>query len=643
MKNVTNTFKDDIRTYGRQLDFKIKVNNIEKDMDDFNYLKPSFHADLFKTVMYEIEIDSKNELEKKAKINIEAGVKVNEPIYQYINYNTYTVNGCERQEDTLSYIVKAYDKMVESMIDYDLELTEKIKLREYLIAICQRLGWDTSNIPAIFINSEKLVDPNLHREIGYTFRDTLDEIATLSCSFLLFIDDEFRMIYPTETEEIIDETYLDEDSITIGEKYFINSLVFSRAEESDNIYRKNNENIETNGLHEYRISDNQLLSTNDRDLYIDEMFNYLKTFEFYTFDVKTKGILFLEACDRFSFQLSGKTYTTILLNDEINFDDGLTEDIYTDKPEETETDYKYADTTDKRINQAYILVDKQNQKITQLTQETTENSEKLTQVEQTVDGVTTEIKDTTDEIQDKITTIENKIDGIVLDKTVTGGQNLIRNSVGYFGNEYWQIDDENEGNVINNTSSDVKQNSTSGSALELQAETIYQNINEIQNGEYYLSFNYKVTKENTICSLKINNEEIELTKQNWTEVERLINVTTNSIKIEITSDIASSLLITDLMLSAGNIKVSWSQNSNESYSDGVQIGKGLKIKSTGSDTELNADAEGINVKNTSTGNNVAEFTKYGTTTEELTVNKNIELANSLLIQKVGEQTWLCSL
>lgn len=419
MKNVTNTFKDDIRTYGRQLDFKIKVNDIETDMDDFNYLKPSFHADLFKTVMYEIEIDSKNELEKKAKINIEAGVKVNEPIYQYINYNTYTVNGCERQEDTLSYIVKAYDKMLEAMIDYDLELTEKIKLREYLIAICQRLGWDTSNIPAIFINSEKLVDPNLHREIGYTFRDALDEIATLSCSFLLFINDEFCMIYPTETNQIIDESYLNEDSITIGERYFINSLVFSRAEESDNIYRKDDGNIEINGLHEYRISDNQLLSTNDRDLYIDEMFNYLKTFEFYIFDVKTKGILFLEACDRFSFKLNEKIYTTILLNDEINFDDGLTEDIYTDKPNETETDYKYADSTDKKINQTYILVDKQNQKITQLANQTTEHEEKITQVEQDIDSIKQSVNNTIDYKREK--------EGITeIHLTDAGNQNVLK-------------------------------------------------------------------------------------------------------------------------------------------------------------------------------------------------------------------------
>lgn len=387
MKNVTVAFKTDIRTYGRQLDFKIKINDVADDTDNYNYLKPAFHSSLFKTIMHELEIDTKNSLAKGTKINVQAGVKLNEEDYNYITYNSYFVKDCERQEDTNSFIVKAYDKMLESMIDYDLELTEKIKLRSYLLIICNRMGWNTENIPAIFINSEKLIDPNLHRGIGYTFRDALDEIATLSCSFLLFINDDFHLIYTTETNESIDETYLNEDSVTIGEKYFINSLVFARAEESDNIFRKDDTSIEKDGLHEYRISDNQLLSTNDRDLYIDEMFEYLKTFEFYIFDIKTKGILFLEPCDKFSFNLGDIEYSTILLNSEVSFDNGLTEDIYTEKSAESETEYKYADSTDMRINQAYILVDKQNLKIQQLTNESSEHEEKLSIHEQDINGL----------------------------------------------------------------------------------------------------------------------------------------------------------------------------------------------------------------------------------------------------------------
>ena len=147
-------------------------------------------------------------------------------------------------------------------------------------------------------------------------------------------------------------------------------------------------------MHEYRISDNQLLSTNDRADYIDAMFNYLKTLSFYIFDVQSKGILFLEVCDIFNFVLNEVTYKTILLNNEIELDDGLSEKLYIDEPEETETEYKYADSTDKKINQTYILVDKQNQKITQLAEQTTEHETKLTQQEQDINGIKTKVENT---------------------------------------------------------------------------------------------------------------------------------------------------------------------------------------------------------------------------------------------------------
>lgn len=396
MIKVNDDFKIDLRTYGRQFDVKLKVNDIDMSSDNLNYIKPAFYSTLFKTIMHQIEIDSNIYIPVNAKINGKIGVKLNEKKYNYIDLNTYYVKSCERQEDTNSYRILAYTKMQEAMIENKLNLSEKLTVRNYLIKICNKLNWDTTNIPKTFINSEKLLDPTLHTGIGYTYRDILDEIATITCSFLLFKGEELYLIYPAETNESIDETYLDEDNITIGDLFFINSLVFARAEESDNIYRKDDESIQENGLHEFRISDNQLLSTNDRDLYIDEMFNYLRTLNFYTFDVQSKGILFLEPCDIFDFVLSGITYKTILLNNEIDLEDGLTEKLYTDKPEETETEYKYADTTDKKINKTYILVDKQNKKITQLTTEVAEHEDKITQVEQDVDGITQKVENIVD-------------------------------------------------------------------------------------------------------------------------------------------------------------------------------------------------------------------------------------------------------
>ena len=408
MRNVTDNFKIDLRTYGRQLDPKIKVNDENFDTDNLNYIKPAFYASLFKTIMHQVEIDSKVLMIANTKISITLGVKLNEKSYEYINFGNFYVKTCERQEDTNSYRIIAYTKMKEAMIDYDLNITEKIELRDYLIRICQRLGWNTENIPATFINSTKLIDPTLHAGIDYTFRDALDEIATISCSFLLFKDDDFYLMYLTQVDANIDESYLDEDNITIGEKYFINSLVFSRAEGSDNIYRKDDSNIALNGLHEYKISDCQLLSTNDRSDYIDEMFDYLKTLEFYIFDIQSKGILFLEACDMFNLTLNGVTYPTVLLNDEINIEDGLTESLYLDEPEETETEYKYADSTDKKINQTYLMVDKQNQKIESVISNVDDQNQKISVVEQTVNELNSKISDIAD-----ITASKESLNGTV--------------------------------------------------------------------------------------------------------------------------------------------------------------------------------------------------------------------------------------
>ncbi len=393
MINVPESFKIDLKTYGRQFNIKLKVNNSDFNADNLNSIKPSFTTPLFKTIMHQIELDSKVYIPKDTKISGRIGIKVNEKVYKYIDLNTYYVHTCERQEDTNSYRIIAYTKMKEAMIDYDLELAEKLTTRNYLIAICERFGWNTDNIPATFINSEKMVDPNLHTGIKYSFRDALDELATITCSFLFFNGDNFYLKYFTETNETIDESYLDEDNVTVGEKYFINSLVFSRAEESDNIYRKDDNSITENGLHEYRISDCQLLSTNDRADYIDEMFNYLKTLEFYIFDIQSKGILFLETCDIFNLKLNNVTYKTVLLNDEINIDDGLTENLYLDKPEETETEYKYADETDKKIDQTNLNVNKQGKKIEGIISQIGDRSEKTTTITADIDGLNSKVEE----------------------------------------------------------------------------------------------------------------------------------------------------------------------------------------------------------------------------------------------------------
>ncbi len=635
MRNVVDDFKIDLRTYGRQLDAKVKVNDIDFDSDNLNYIKPAFNTSLFKTIMHQVEIDSKVLMSTDTKINIKLGIKLNEKNYKYIDLGTYYVKTCERQEDTNSYRVIAYTRMKDAMIDYDLEITEKIPVRDYLIRICQRLGWNTDNIPATFINSTKLIDPTLHVGINYTFRDVLDEIATISCSFLLFKDDGFYLMYLTETDANIDESYLDEDNITIGEKYFINSLVFSRAEESDNIYRKDDYSISLNGLHEYRISDCQLLSTNDRVDYIDEMFNYLKTLEFYIFDIQSKGILFLEACDIFNLVLNEVKYKTILLNDEINIEDGLKENLYLDEPEETETEYKYADSTDKKVNQAYILVDKQNQKITQLVNQTTEHEEKITQHEQTIDGM----KDTIvsrDEITEQINELKQTIEGLNQTLTQGGGDNIF-----YYAKEFWTGNTEEDvANLEEYTDTDIQQNSVSGMGYTINKGWSKQKV-QVKNDNYVISLKYKKLVDLATGYILLNGTRYDLTETNWAELVIKEKIDTNVVDLEIYSDTDGAFKIFDLMGNVGTEKQIWMQNPNETRTDTVSIGKGIQVNSSAMNTYTRIDADGNRTFNSATGEVVMEATDKGVSAKE--VKADAGQIGGIFIQEIDGQTWISSL
>ena len=371
MYNVVNNFLTNIAKYGRQFDVQAELVGKNKTLSvyDINVFKHRFNASLFQSVMRVIEIDSNYQIQKDTVVNPKLGIKF-EPGQTILNYdyliynNTYkTLEDAEYDEDNRAYVALAYDKMHEAMIEYDLQLTYPITVRNLLVAICTRLGWSTSGIPASFINSTTQITLDVFSGINYTFRDVLDEIAKVTCSFPCFIADVFTLKYITETNKTINNDYLSEDNLTFTKEYFINSVVFARAENSDTYYRKDDADIEENGLHEYRLSDLQILSTDNRSAFMDEMYTYLRTLRFWIFDVQTKGVFIFDIADRFTIQTDNASYSVVLLNAEGTVEQGLSEHLYADEPEETETDYTYSTDDEKKDNLTRLLVDKTKQEI----------------------------------------------------------------------------------------------------------------------------------------------------------------------------------------------------------------------------------------------------------------------------------------
>lgn len=234
-------------------------------------------------------------------------------------------------------------------------------------------------------------------------------------------------------------------------------------------------------------------------------------------------------------------------------------------------------------------------------------------------------------LQKKYDDLMLKVDGLTNTMSNTGGANLLRNSVGYFDNDYWQ------GKIVTINSTEIKNNSISGSALYLQNETISQEI-QVKNGNYNISFIYKKVKSAATCNIKINGTKYNLDSNDIYEFEKNIKVTNNLIKIKFESDTINSCWITDLLVILGNKKQTWTQNQNETTSDTVKIGKGIQVESSSTNTYTRIDSDGNRTYNKTTGEVVSEQTDKGTLTKELTVK---DLANmcGCIVNNVDDQVW----
>ena len=166
----------------------------------------------------------------------------------------------------------------------------------------------------------------------------------------------------------------------------------------------------------------------------------------------------------------------------------------------------------------------------------------------------------------------------------------------------------------------------------------------IPNNVYTVSFLYKkIGAALTNASVKINGEEYELTATEWTKFQQSLVVTTNHLEVEFIADTDNTLYVADLLGNLGEVADIWTQNPNETRTDTVKIGKGIEVISSVQDTKLKADADGVRIVEVSNENNVvAEFTKDGTRIKKLIAENQAQIAG-ILIQQIGDQTWISSL
>ena len=228
MKSHTSEFKEEIKTLGKQQSVRITytLNNeqIILTNEDINSATPNYEASLLKSVMKVLELDSNVSIPKGTEIKFEYGLLVN-GAYEYLNYGTYIIKKNKKQEDTLSYKITCYDKMLYSMKDYEhIDIPYPCTIKQYLVALCNKIGLQFKD--SDFANANREITSELfmtinedgtYSSMGYTYRDVLDQIAEVTGGCIcLTLDDKVEVRYINETNDTIDEEYINDVNVNFG-------------------------------------------------------------------------------------------------------------------------------------------------------------------------------------------------------------------------------------------------------------------------------------------------------------------------------------------------------------------------------------------------------------------------------------------
>ena len=356
-------------------------------------LKYSFDGQLFKTIMKQVEITIKNANEIKDKdINFQYGLFINNK-FEYIDLGNYFIKDIEDSKKKDEMTVTGYDRMIRFMKTFkqsDLQLTYPCTMLELVKKMCEVCKVELYSID--FYNAGLYISEDFFTAQELTYRDVLEKVAQATLT-TAFIEDNKLNLYKVNDEitEKLDKSYLTD--LTIKEKFGpANALVLGRGDVEDNIEETDETSIEQYGRCEIRFDENEFIEF-QREKVIGEMFEQIKGLEYYSFEAADVGVMWLKPCA--CIELGDKEdsfYKSYYLKANITINTGISSDIEAELPEQTNTEYKITTKEEKKTLKVERLAKKNEGLIQDLVQETSEHEEKITKVEQDIDGIKQNVK-----------------------------------------------------------------------------------------------------------------------------------------------------------------------------------------------------------------------------------------------------------
>ena len=400
----------------------IRINNVSYDDDCYD------EGNIFGTAIarsLDFEIENSYDLEAK-EFEYQTGVYVGNEI-KWTSLGNFITYEIEPNETTDINKIYASDYMLKSNILYETALnyqSQQVTVLDVLEEACKnsKIELATKDFP----NSDFIVDSNQFTE-DTLIRQVFQAVAQISGTFAKIKSDNklyfirpiqlikpltvaevhkmrvcdlsktpVKMLSSTKKLEIAKYPKSDYSEVEIKRNtHPINMVSLGMSNvEGENIVKRDEESISKDGENSLVINDNPFAYTQaKREKLITKLFEAVKGFEYTAFSLKGIGKPYFETGDAVEIvDSNGEKYRSFLFRYSFKSPNGLESTL--EAPSIIKATVAYQNIADalEIARRTEIIVDKLQGTITSIVQEQTEQGEKMSQVEQTVDGIEQEVK-----------------------------------------------------------------------------------------------------------------------------------------------------------------------------------------------------------------------------------------------------------
>ena len=350
-----------------------------------------------RTISGELMNPNNSIIMENKEIKVELGVKTESGTNYYSLGNfLITKPSDDAVKDKTSFEAMDYTKKFNKEFDAT-GLTFPCTALQLAQFCCQKCGVELGSTS--FTNSSFVIDSNQY-ETGDTFRKVMQDIGKLAYSWVrigwdnkCYIDFSFSSTV-ADTDKIGTSNYYD---LTVQSEKFgpVNRVVIGMSDiEGENVVLEDSTSIEQNGVCELQIMDNNLTYTPELRQQAITSANKLFGLSFVPVEINTTGHPWLLGNETVEIEkLDGTKIKTIPFDRTIEYGGHIKTKLVSKADTKTETEYKNPGTLETAIKQTRIIVNKQEQEISQVIQQQESQTEIINSVQDSIDNLTEQINE----------------------------------------------------------------------------------------------------------------------------------------------------------------------------------------------------------------------------------------------------------